>query len=306
MPPKASKIWMNGKLVDFADAKVHVLSHVLHYGSAVFEGIRVYAVSGKPQVFRLRDHIRRLVESARIYRMEIPWSREDLEKASVETVRANGFKACYIRPLVYRGFGEVGVNPLKSPVECAIAVWEWGAYLGAEALEKGVDVQVSSWTRIAANTLPAFSKCAANYMNAQLIKMEAIGNGFVEGIALDTEGYVSEGSGENVFLVRDGVLYTPPISSSILVGVTRATVMTLAAEAGVPVREERIPREMLYVCDEMFLTGTATEVTPVRSVDRLAVGPGKPGPVTREIQRRFLGTVTGEVPDKHGWLTPVG
>jgi branched-chain amino acid aminotransferase len=305
MAVTAKKVWMNGKLVDFADAKVHVLTHAMHYGSAVFEGVRAYDIKGVPHVLQLRPHTRRLLDSARIYRMEVPFTLEQLERAQLETVKANGFAACYLRPLVYRGFGLMGVNPLKNPVDVAIAVWEWGSYLGAEALEKGVDVCVSSWTRMAPNTLPAFAKCAANYMNSQLIKMEAIANGFVEGIALTTEGFVCEGSGENLFIVKDGTVYTPPAGNSILMGITRAMIMGLVRELGAPLVEQRIPREMLTLADEVFFTGTASEITPIRSIDRQAVGEGKPGPITRELQARFLGVLSGERPDTRGWLTPV-
>ncbi len=305
MAVTAKKVWMNGELVDFADANVHILSHALHYGSSVFEGIRAYDIGGVPHVVQLRKHTKRLIESAHIYRMEVPYSIEELEAAQIATIKANEFAACYIRPLVYRGFGAMGVNPLNNPVDVSIAVWEWGAYLGAEALEQGVDVQVSSWTRFAPNTLPAFAKCGANYMNSQLIKMEAILNGFVEGIALTTEGYVCEGSGENIFLVKDGVLHTPEGGNSILMGITRAMVIDTARASGYEVIESRIPREMLYLADEVFFTGTASEITPIRSVDRQAVGAGARGPITQELQEKFLGVLNGEKPDEHGWLTPI-
>jgi branched-chain amino acid aminotransferase len=305
MAVTAKKVWMNGELVDFSEAKVHVLTHAMHYGSSVFEGVRAYDIKGTAHILRLRAHTQRLVDSARIYRMEIPYTLEQLEQAQIDTVKANEFAACYLRPLVYRGFGRMGVNPLHNPVEVSIAVWEWGSYLGAEALEQGVDVCVSSWTRFAPNTLPSFAKCAANYMNSQLIKMEAVTNGFVEGIALTTEGFVCEGSGENIFLVKDGALLTPPAGNSILMGITRAMVMDIAREAGVPVVEQRIPRDLLTLADEVFFTGTASEITPIRSIDRQAVGAGKPGPITRDLQSRFLGVLSGERPDAHGWLTPV-
>jgi branched-chain amino acid aminotransferase len=305
MAVTAKKVWMNGELVDFADANVHVLSHAMHYGSSVFEGIRAYDIGGVPHVVQLRKHTKRLTESAHIYRMEVPYSIEELEAAQIATIKANEFAACYIRPLVYRGFGAMGVNPLNNPVDVSIAVWEWGAYLGAEALEQGVDVQVSSWTRFAPNTLPAFAKCGANYMNSQLIKMEAILNGFAEGIALTTEGYVCEGSGENIFLVKDGVLHTPEGGNSILMGITRGMVIDTAREAGYEIIESRIPREMLYLADEVFFTGTASEITPIRSIDRQAVGAGSRGPITKELQEKFLGVLNGEKPDTHGWLTPV-
>jgi branched-chain amino acid aminotransferase len=305
MAVTAKKVWMNGELVEFADAKVHVLSHAMHYGSSVFEGIRAYDIGGTPHIVQLRAHTKRLIESAHIYRMEVPYSIEELEAAQIATIKANEFAACYIRPLVFRGFGPMGVNPLNNPVDVSIAVWEWGAYLGAEALEQGVDVQVSSWTRFAPNTLPAFAKCGANYMNSQLIKMEAVLNGFAEGIALTTEGYVCEGSGENIFLIKDGVIHTPPGGNSILMGITRAMVMQTAREAGYEVVEGRIPREMLYLADEVFFTGTASEITPIRSIDRQPVGAGSRGPITKELQEKFLGVLTGERPDAHGWLTPV-
>ncbi len=300
------RIWMNGALIPWAEARIHVLSHVVHYGSSVFEGIRCYETRRGPAVFRLGDHVRRLFDSAHIYRMPIPYNREQVEAACLETVRGSGLRACYIRPVAFRGYGDVGVNPIGCPVELAVAVWPWGAYLGAEALERGVDVQVSSWTRIAPNTLPAMAKAAANYANAQLVKLESLANGYSEGIALDAEGCVSEGSGENLFLVRDGRLTTPPLSASILPGITRASLMTLARDRGLEVVEERIPREALYVADELFLCGTAAEVTPVRSVDRVEVGAGRPGPITLGLQASFRAIVTGEVEDRHRWLTPVG
>ncbi len=299
-------IWMNGRLVPWDEARIHVLSHVVHYGSAVFEGIRCYETARGPAVFRLRDHVDRLVRSARIYRMEIPYVPAELERACLDAVRANGLPACYIRPVVFRGYGEVGVNPLGCPVETAVAVWRWGAYLGHGTQEAGVEAQVSSWTRIAPNTLPAMAKAAANYANSQLIKMEALVNGYAEGIALDAQGYVSEGSGENLFLVRGGILFTPPVAGSILPGVTRSTVLTLAGELGIPVREERIPREGLYVADEAFFTGTAAEITPIKSVDRIRIGPDCPGAVTLSLSEAFHRAVRGEPSDRHGWLTPVG
>jgi branched-chain amino acid aminotransferase len=297
------KIWMNGALVDWADAKIHVASHVIHYGSGVFEGARCYDTRKGPAVLRLEAHIRRLLASAKIYRMEAPYTGAQLESAVLETIRANNFKACYIRPLMYRGYNALGVNPLTCPVEVAIMVWEWGAYLGADALEKGVDVCVSSWNRAAPNTFPAMSKTSGNYANAALIRMEAEANGYSEGIALDTAGYVSEGSGENVFVVRDGAIYTPPLAASILPGITREMIITVADDLGYRVREEMIPREMLYIADELFFAGTAVEITPVRSVDKIKIGHGRRGPVTESIQRRFLGIINGESPDTHGWLT---
>jgi branched-chain amino acid aminotransferase len=297
------KIWMNGKFVEWADAKIHVASHVIHYGSGVFEGARCYDTKKGPAVLRLDAHMRRLIESAKIYRMESPYSQKQLEAAVLDTIRINNLKACYIRPLMYRGYNALGVNPLPCPVEVAIMVWEWGTYLGADALEKGVDICVSSWNRMAPNTFPSLSKATGNYANAALIRMEAESNGYSEGIALDTFGYVSEGSGENVFIVRDGVLYTPPLGASILSGITREMIMTVARDLGYQVHEEMIPREMLYLADELFFGGTAVEITPVRSVDKIKVGSGRRGPVTEVIQHRFLSIVHGESPDTHGWLT---
>lgn len=298
----ADKVWMNGALVDWDDAKIHIVSHVIHYGSSVFEGIRCYETPAGPRIFRLRDHIRRLFDSARIYRMEVPYSVEDLEKASIDTIRSNGFSECYIRPVVYRGTGGVGVNPLKNRTDVAVLTWKWGKYLGADALEKGIDVCVSSWNRQSANTFPPIAKCGSNYMNSQLIKMEAILNGYAEGIALANDGCVSEGSGENFFLVRDGVLYTPPLSSSILLGITRDSVIHLAKEIGVEVREQRIPRGLLYIADEAFFTGTAAEISPIRSIDRIPIGEGKVGPITRRLQEVFFGLINGDVPDARQWL----
>ncbi|AEN74580.1 branched-chain amino acid aminotransferase [Rhodothermus marinus SG0.5JP17-172] len=295
-------IWFNGKLVPFEEAKIHVLSHVVHYGSSVFEGIRCYNTARGPAVFRLREHMRRLLDSARIYRMEVPYTLEELEAAALETIRASGLKACYIRPVVFRGMGSLGVNPLKNPVEVAIAVWDWGAYLGDEALEQGVDVQVSTWNRMAPNTLPAMAKAGANYANAALVKMEAVLNGYSEGIMLSVDGYVAEGSGENLFLVRDGIIYTAPLTLSILPGITRDAVITLARDLGYTVIEQPIPREALYIADELFFTGTAAEITPIRSVDRYTIGQGRRGPVTEALQRAFF-EIVREGRDPYGWLT---
>jgi len=307
MPIKKMEfIWFNGKLVPWDEAQLHVLAHVVHYGSSFFEGLRCYETPRGTAIFRLTAHMRRLIDSARIYRTELPYSLEQLVAAVKETVRANGLKAGYIRPVVYRGYGEIGVNPLNNPVELAIATLEWGKYLGAEAMEQGVDVCVSSWNRFAPNTMPAMAKAGGNYMNSQLIKMEALANGYAEGIALDTNGQVSEGSGENLFLVRDGVAYTPPAGASILSGITRDTVITLLGELGVELRQQVIPREMLYVADELFFTGTAAEVTPIRSVDRMTVGKGQRGPVTSDVQAAFFGVVQGEREDRYGWLEYAG
>jgi branched-chain amino acid aminotransferase len=299
------KVWMNGTIVDWADAKIHVATHVVHYGSAVFEGARCYKTPNGSVFFRLDAHMRRLYDSARIYRMEYGIDRAAFTRAVVDTVKANGLEACYIRPLIYRGYQALGVNPLPCPVEAAILVWEWGAYLGAGALEQGVDVRVSSWTRSAPNTFPAMAKSVANYANSSLIKMEAVLDGYSEGIALDPEGHLSEGSGQNLFLVRDEILYTPPLAASVLPGITRDSVMALARDLGFTVREQDLPREMLYVADEVFFAGTAAEITPIRSVDKIAVGAGKRGPVTAAIQQAFFDCINGKIPDRHGWLTPV-
>jgi branched-chain amino acid aminotransferase len=299
------KIWMNGKVVDWADANIHIASHVVHYGSGVFEGMRCYSTPNGSRFFRLGAHMRRLYDSARIYRMEYDLDCETLTRGVIDTVIANGMEACYIRPIIYRGYHALGVNPLPCPVEAAILVWEWGAYLGPEALEKGVDVRVSSWTRSAPNTFPAMAKSVANYANSGLIKMEAVLDGYSEGIALDHEGRLSEGSGQNLFLVRDEVLYTPPLSSSVLPGITRDSIMTLAGDLGLTVREQDLPREMLYIADEVFFVGTAAEVTPIRSVDKIQIGAGRRGPVTSALQNRFFDYINGVVPDEHGWLTPV-
>ena len=303
--PKSDVIWMNGKLVPWDDANIHIGSHVIHYGSAVFEGVRCYNTPEGPAIFRLDAHTERLFNSAKIYRMDMPYTYEELSRAQIETVAANKKEACYIRPIVYRGYEQLGVNPFPCPVDVAIMVWDWGRYLGQEALETGVDVCVSSWARIAPNTLPAMAKTAANYMNSQLIKMEAIKAGYVEGIALDSDGYLSEGSGENLFLVKNGTLLTPPLVSSVLPGITRDTVVQLARRLRIPVEEARLPREMLYISDEVFMTGTAAEITPVRSVDKITIGKGARGPVTEALQKAFFDVIECRVPDEYGWLPPV-
>ena len=299
----SGRIWMNGELVDWADAKVHVGSHVIHYGSGVFEGARCYDTPGGAAVFRLDAHVRRLYDSARIYRMDYEaLGPDEFGAAVLDTIRANRYKACYIRPLLYRGYGALGVNPFKCPVEAAILVWEWGAYLGADALENGVDVQVSSWGRGAPNRFPSVAKSTANYANSQLIKMEADVNGYAEGIALDPRGFVSEGSGQNIFVVRDGVITTPPSADSILPGITRDVVITLAGDLGFEVREATLPREALYIADEVFFTGTAVEISPIRSIDRITIGGGARGPVTAAVQQRFFDVIHGRAADTHGWL----
>lgn len=299
------KIWHNGRFISWDEAKIHVLSHVVSYGSSVFEGIRCYLTGSGPAIFRLPEHMRRLHDSAKIYRMEIPHSVEQLCEASVELVRQNRLQSCYVRPIVLRGYGDVGVLPKNNPIETYLACWEWGKYLGEEALASGVDVCVSSWTRMAPNTLPAMAKAGANYMNSQLIRMEAATNGYAEGIALDEAGYVSEGSGENIFVIRDGKMYTPTLGASVLPGITRDSILKLAQAHGIPVIETLIPREFLYIADEIFFTGTAAEVTPIRSVDRITVGSGARGPITRQLQEAFFGIINGDAPDQFGWLTRV-
>ena len=299
------KIWMNGSLVDWADAKIHIASHVVHYGSGVFEGARCYDTKRGPACFRLDAHMRRLLDSAKIYRMKYSLSQEQLENAVLDTIRANQYRACYIRPLIYRGYDTLGVNPLPCPVEATIMLWEWGAYLGEESITNGVDVCVSSWSRSAPNTFPALAKSTANYANAGLIKMEAVVNGYSEAIALDPEGTVSEGSGQNLFIVRENTLYTPAVASSILPGITRNSVITIAHDLGFTVIEQAIPREMLYIADELFFVGTAVEVTPISSVDKIVIGKGSRGPITEAIQRTFFDIVNGRVPDENDWLRPV-
>ena len=300
------KIWRNGEFIAWDDAKIHVLSHVVSYGSSVFEGIRCYETTSGPAVFRLREHVRRMVDSAKIYRMDnFQFTREELENAILELVAVNQLQSCYIRPIVLRGFGDMGVNGTKNPLDIYLACWEWGKYLGESALADGVDVCVSSWNRIAPNTLPSLAKAGANYMNSQLMKMEAVANGYAEGIALDKSGYVSEGSGENIFLVRDGKIVTPPLGTSVLPGITRDAVLTLAGELGIPIVEQIVPRELLYISDEVFFSGTAAEITPIRSIDRITIGKGRRGPVTEQIQHEFFGIVNGTKPDIYSWLTPV-
>jgi branched-chain amino acid aminotransferase len=298
-------IWRDGEFIPWADAQVHLLCHSLQFGSAVFEGIRCYATARGPAIFRLDDHLRRFVNSCRIYRITLSYSRADLIEACRALVTRNNLDACYIRPMVVRGYGAAGMVPKESPIEVYIPCWPWGAYLGEGALEQGVDACVSSWHRVAPDTIPATAKVAGNYLGGQLIKMEALANGYAEGIALGPGGMVSEGSGQNIFLVLDDTLCTPPIDGTLLTGITRASILQLARDAGMAVSERPITRELLYTADEVFFTGTAAEVTPVRSIDRIPVGKGKPGPVTRELQRRFMDVVQGRAPDPHGWLTLV-
>lgn len=301
----SGKIWMNGSLVDWADAKIHIASHVVHYGSAVFEGARCYDTPRGSACFQLDAHMRRLFDSAKIYRMEPTFDQATLTTAVLDTIRANAFKACYIRPIVYRGYHTLGVNPFPCPIDSAVLTWEWGAYLGPDALERGVDVQISSWSRAAPNTFPTLAKTSANYANSQLIKMEAVVQGYTEGIALDSSGFISEGSGQNLFLVRDEIIYTPPLSSAVLPGITRNSVIQIARDLGFQVREDVLPREMLYIADEAFFAGTAVEITPIRSVDKITIGAGQRGPMTDAIQGAFFDIISGKKPDRHGWLTYV-
>ncbi len=298
-----ANIWRNGELIAWERAQIHVMSHVVHYGSSIFEGIRCYTQPGGAAIFRLPEHMRRLLDSAKIYRMLLPYSQDQLCSAVVDLVEANKVAPCYIRPVAFRGYGEIGVNPKGAPIDVYIANYPWGKYFADE--HGGADVCVSSWNRLAPNTMPSLAKAGANYMNSQLIRMEADINGYSEGIALDRNGYLSEGSGENLFLVRDGTLYTTPLASSVLNGITRDAILTLARHLGIPIVEQALPREMLYIADEAFFTGTAAEVTPLRSVDRLLVGNGEPGPITRQLSHEFFGIVHGTIPDRFNWLTPV-
>ena len=298
----ASKIWMDGKMIDWKDANIHALSHVVHYGTSVFEGIRAYNTKNGVAIFRLDEHVKRLFDSAKIYKIDIPYTQKEIAEAIKETVKENDLKSCYIRPDVFRGYGELGVNPLNCPVNVVIAAWEWGSYLGEEGMANGVDIGVSTWRKPAPDTFPTLAKCGANYMNSQLAKLEAIENGFDEAIMLDYMGYVSEGSGENIFIVENDVLYTPTLSSSNLRGITRDSIITLAEELGYKVIEETITRERLYLADEVFFTGTAAEVTPIRSIDHKTIGIGKRGPVAEKIQSTFFDIVEGTKEDEYGWL----
>lgn len=303
--PKSEYIWMDGNFIKWDDAKIHILSHVIHYGTGVFEGLRCYDTPKGSVIFRLKEHTERLFNSAKIYRMEIPFSQDKINSVIVELIKRNGLKSAYVRPIAYRGYNELGVNPFPCPVCVAIATLQWGKYLGADALEQGIDVMVSSWNRMAPNTFPAMAKCSANYMNSQLIKMEALAYGFVEGIALDNTGYVSEGSGENIFVVKNGVVYTPPLHACILPGITRNTVIQLCKDLGILVMQEMLNREFLYLADEVFFTGSAAEVTPIRSIDKITIGEGKAGPITKKIQKYFFDIIEGRIEDKHNWLTKV-
>jgi branched-chain amino acid aminotransferase len=300
---KAKYVWINGEYVEWDSAKIHICSHVIHYGTGVFEGIRCYKTPKGPAIFRMQDHTDRLFNSAKIYRMDIPFTKDQVNTAMLDLIRKNKHEECYVRPIAYRGYQELGVNPFNCPVDLALITWYWGKYLGPEALEQGVDVMVSSWNRMAPNTFPAMSKTCANYMNSQLIKMEAIKYGFVEGIALDVNGFLSEGSGENLFVVHKGVIHTPPLHATILPGITRNTVVTLARELGYQVVETMMLREMLYIADEVFFTGSAAEVTPIRSVDKIPVGEGRRGPITKKLQETFFEVIDCKREDSHGWLT---
>ena len=299
------KVWMNGKLIPWSEANIHIASHVIHYGTSLFEGFRAYDTPKGSAILQLQAHTKRLYNSCKMYRMDIPYTQEEFNSAIIDTIKANQLSSCYIRPIVYRGYGTLGVDPFPCPVDCAILVWEWGQYLGDEAVEKGVDVRVSSWLRMAPNTFPALAKSGANYMNSQLIKMEALTEGYVEGIALNVRGHVSEGSGENVFLVNDGTVHTPPLSASILPGITRATVIQLLKDLEIPVVEDTTPREMLYIADEVFFTGSAAEITPIRSIDKIPIGSGGRGPITKRLQEEFFAYINGEREDRYNWLTYV-
>ncbi len=304
-PEEDGWIWKDGEFIPWGDARIHIMSHVIHYGSSVFEGIRCYSTPEGPAVLRLADHLQRFKNSAKIYRMELPYSTEELAEVSLELIRRNGVEECYLRPLAIRGYGAAGLNPASSPIETYMICWPWGAYLGAEALKKGVDVCVSSWQRPAPNTFPTMAKAGGHYLNAQLMKMEAVTNGYAEAIALNTDGKVCEGSGQNLFLVRKGTLVTPPIDGAMLTGITRDCILTLAGELDIPMVMEEVPREALYIADELFFTGTAAEVSPIRSVDRVPVGGGEPGPIARRLQEELLGLAKGERADPYGWRTIV-
>lgn len=302
---EAGKIWMDGEFVNNEDANIHVLSHVVHYGTGFFEGIRAYKTPKGPAVLRLKEHTDRLYDSAKIYRTEVPFTKEEFNNALIETLKINNLDEAYIRPLVYRGYNALGVNPFTCPVKVMIAAWKWGKYLGEEAMNKGVSVKVSSWRRLAPNTMPTMAKACGNYLSSQLIKMEALEDGYDEGIALDYNGYLSEGSGENLFIIKNGIIYTPAMSGSALPGITRDSIMIIAKEMGYTIKEEGLPREMLYVADEIFFTGTAAEVTPVSRVDKIVIGNGERGPITEKIQKKFFDIVEGREEDKYGWLTYV-
>lgn len=301
-------IWLNGRMIPWEQATVHVMAHALHYGSSVFEGIRSYKTPDGPKIFRLADHMQRLYDSAKIYRMTIPYELAELTRVCKEIISANNLnEGAYIRPIAFLGYGDVGLSPKPGhPVDVAVAAWDWGAYLGKDGLEQGVDVCISSWQRVAPNTIPTMAKAGGNYLSSQLISTEAKRLGFAEGIALSTDGSVSEGAGENIFVIKNGSILTPPSSASILTGITRHTVMTLARKIGLSVTESSIPREMLYLADELFFTGTAAEITPIRSVDRIQIGKGSRGPITEKLQRAFFGLFSGDTADTEGWLEGIG
>ncbi len=297
------KIWMNGQLIPWSEANIHIASHVIHYGSSIFEGLRAYENAKGTAIFRLNAHTQRLYNSCKMYRLVVPYTHDEFNQAIIQTIKANNLKSCYIRPIVYRGYGSLGVDPFPNPVDCAILVWEWGTYLGADALENGVNACISTWRRMAPDTFPALAKSGAHYMNSQLIKMEAMLNGFEEGIALNSRGHVSEGSGENIFVVIDDYLLTPPLASSVLPGITRNCIRHIAKDLNIPLHEQTIPREMLYIADEVFFTGSAAEITPIRSIDKITIGSGKRGPITKELQEAFFGIIKADIEDKHKWLT---
>ena len=299
------KIWHNGEFIEWKDATIHVMSHVLHYGSSFFEGLRCYKTPNGPGIFRLKEHTHRLFNSAKIYRVKIPFTEETVNQACVDLIRINKFESAYLRPFVFRGYHSLGVDPTNCPVEVYIGALNWGAYLGEEAINVGVDVCVSSWNRMAPNTMPTLAKAGANYMNAQLIKQEALSAGYAEGIALDTRGYVSEGSGENIFIVMNGEIFTPPLGASILPGITRDCVFKIAGEFGFSVKEMDIPREMLYIADEIFFSGTAAEITPIKSIDSYPIGAGRRGPITQKIQERYFSYINGKAEDIYNWITIV-
>jgi branched-chain amino acid aminotransferase len=299
------KIWIDGKLVDWKKANIHIMSHVIHYGSSVFEGVRCYNVKETPAVFRLDSHIDRMYDSAKIYRMDIPYTKAQFIDAVLKVVKVNKLKSCYIRPFAFRGYGAMGLYPMKNPMVCAVAAWSWGSYLGEESLVKGISVRISSWQRPSPNTFPMLAKAGGNYLNGQLMKMEAVQNGFDEAIALDHYGYVSEGSGENVFMVKNGVIFTPPSNSAILAGITRHSIFVLARELGLEIRQQVLPREGLYIADEVFFSGTAAEIVPVSKIDNIVIGSGKRGPVTEMVQKAFFDILRGDTPDRFHWLTPV-
>jgi branched-chain amino acid aminotransferase len=305
MNPKdeKGKIWYNGKFINWWDAKIHIMSHVIHYGTSIFEGIRCYNTKKGPAIFRLKEHTRRFFDSAKIYRMDIPYSFDEIFQACIDVVEENNLLSAYIRPVIFRGYNTLGVDPTKCPIETAIAVMDWGRYLGEDAIKLGVDVKISTWQRMHPNTFPFLAKAGANYMNSQLIKMEAMAEGYSEGIALNSRGTVSEGSGENLFVIRDGQIFTPPMCSTILPGITRDSVFDIASEFGYKIKETEIPREMLYIADELFFTGTAAEISPIRSVDKITVGEGKRGPITEKIQKRFFEIVESGDDGNYGWLT---